>query len=256
MIVTKRFVSYGMLLGITAAAMSAGCAASQSRVREIDAQADPILKQMCDVLDGAKTLRFRVRTTMERPVETGQLAEFHRTSEITMVRPDRLCTKTDSDDGKWSVWYRGKTLTVLDREANEYATETVPGRMDEMLDYMAEKYDLVMPMADLLVGETYGSLLAEVESGSYLGLHSVGEAKCHHLLFRQENIDWQVWIDAGKQPLPRKLVITYKQEPDEPQYVATIDNWDLAPDVSDATFTFTPPSGAKSVTMSDLIEEK
>jgi hypothetical protein len=256
MSVTRRFLSYGMLFGVIAATMSAGCASTQSQVREIDPQADPILKRMCDTLDGAKAIRFRVRAAMERPVETGQLAEFHRTSEITMVRPDRLCAKTDSDDGKWSAWYRGKTLTMLDREANEYATEQVPGRVGEMLDYMVEKYDLVVPMADLLVGQTYDSMLANVDSGSYLGLHTVGETKCHHLLFRQENIDWQIWIDAGKQPLPRKLVITYKQEPDEPQYVAIIDNWDLAPAYSDEVFTFTPPAGAKSVTMSNLIEER
>ena len=256
MTLTQRFLSYGTLFGFIAAAMLAGCASPQARMREIDAQADPILKQMCDTLDGAKAFRFRVHATMDRPVETGQLAQFHRTSEITVVRPDRLYAKTDSDDGKWSAWYRGKKLTVLDREANLYATETVPGRIDKMLDYMADNYDLVMPMADLLVGKTYDSLLADVEAGTYVGLHSVGDTKCHHLLFRQENIDWQIWIDAGKQPLPRKLVITYTQEPDQPQYVATMDDWDLAPAVSDETFTFTPPAGAKSVTMSDLVDEK
>ncbi len=246
----------GTLLGVIATAMSAGCSLSQTRVRDIDAQADPILRKMCDALDDAKAFRLRVTATMDRPVETGQLAQFHRTSEITMVRPDRLYAKTDSDDGKWAVWYRGRKLTVLDRDANMYAAENVPGRIDRMLDYMADTYDLVVPMADLLVGRTYESLLADVEEGAYVGLHFVGETKCHHLLFRQENLDWQIWIDAGEQPLPRKLVITYTTEPDQPQYVATIGNWDLAPAVSEAAFTFRPPAGATSVTMSDLIEEK
>jgi len=113
-----------------------------------------------------------------------------------------------------------------------------------------------VPMADLLIGKTYDSLLADVESGTYVGLHAVGDTKCHHLLFRQENIDWQIWIDAGKQPLPRKLVITYTQEPDQPQYVATMDNWDLAPAVSEETFTFTAPAGAKAVvTFGDSITD-
>ena len=253
---TQRFLSITTLCGVIFTSLLAGCASSQAEMRQIDAQVNPIFRQMCDTLDGAKAFRFRVSATMDRPVETGQLAQFHRTSEITVVRPDRLWAKTDSDDGKWSAWYRGKKLTVLDREANIYATETVPGRTDKMLDYMADNYDLVVPMADLLVGNTYDSLLADVEEGAYVGLHAVGDTKCHHLLFRQENIDWQLWIDAGKQPLPRKLVITYTQEPDQPQYVATIDNWDLTPALSEKTFTFTPPAGAKSVTMSDLIEEK
>jgi hypothetical protein len=256
MTLTQRLLSRGAMSVIIATAMLAGCTSPQMRVREIDAQADPVLKRMCNALDGAKALRFHVDATMDRPMATGQLAQFHRTSDITVVRPDRLYAKTNADDGKWSAWYRGTTLTILDREANKYAKETVPGRTDEMLDYMADNYDLVVPMADLLIGKTYDSLLADVESGSYVGLHMVGDTKCHHLLFRQQNIDWQIWIDAGKQPLPRKLVITYTQEPDQPQYVATMDDWDLAPMVSEMTFTFTPPAGAKSVTMSDLIEEK
>ncbi len=132
----------------------------------------------------------------------------------------------------------------------------VPGRIDRMLDYMVEKYDLVVPMADLLAGKTYKSLLANVESGSYVGLHSVGETQCHHLLMEQENIDWQIWIDAAQPPLPRKLVITYKQEPGQPQYVATMDDWDLSPAISQGTFKFTPPADAKAVSMADLVSQE
>lgn len=256
MTLTERFFSCETLLGIIATAALTGCAQPQMPMREIDPQADPILRQMCKTLDGARAFCFRVHAATDRRVETGQLAQFHRMSEIAVVRPDRLYAKTDSDDGKWSVWYRGTKLTVLDREANIYATETVPGRIDKMLDYMADNYDVVMPMADLLVGKTYESLLADVEEGSYVGLHAVSGTECHHLLFRQENIDWQIWIDAGKLALPRKLVITYTQEPDQPQYVATIDDWDLAPAISAETFTFKAPAGAKSVVMSDLVAGK
>ena len=126
MIVTKRFLSCGALFGVTAVAMSAGCASPQVRSRQIDPQADLILKQMCDVLDGAKAFCFRACATMDRPVENGQLAQSHRTSDVTVARPDRLYAKTDSDDGKWSAWYRSKTLTVLDREANRKRHEIWP----------------------------------------------------------------------------------------------------------------------------------
>jgi hypothetical protein len=113
-----------------------------------------------------------------------------------------------------------------------------------------------MPMADLLCGDTYESLLANVESGTYVGLHSVGDVPCHHLLMRQENIDWQIWIDAGKVPMPRKLVITFKRNPGQPQYVATMDDWNLSPAISQETFKFTPPAGAKVVSMDELISHE
>ncbi|MBP7935589.1 MAG: DUF2092 domain-containing protein [Phycisphaerae bacterium] len=256
MTLLRRYLSYGAMLGIAAAAMSVGCASQEARIREIDPQADPIFKRMCATMDAAKTFRVRVQATIDRPVGTGQLAQFHRSSMVTVARPDRLRAETESDDGKWSVWYRGRTLVILDKDANAYATEKVPGRIGEMLDYMVDHYDLVIPLADLLAGKTYDSLLANVDSGAYLGLHAVGETECHHLLFRQENIDWQIWIDAGKVAVPRKLLITYTQEPDQPQYIATMDDWDLAPAVSEQTFTFAPSAGAKSVPMSELVTDE
>lgn len=250
---TRSFLRHILLLGITTGAMLAGCAAPESR---IDEKAEPVFKKMCSVLDGAPALKLRVRATMDRPVGTGQLAQFHRTSDITVVRPDRLTAHTKSDDGVWSVWYRGKSLTVLDTEDNLFATETVPGRIGEMLDYLVDNYDLVMPMADFLIGKTHESLLAQVESGEYLGLHKVGDTDCHHLLFKQESIDWQIWIDAGEKAVPRKFVITYFEEPDQPQYVAMMDNWDLSPRISEDTFNFSPPAGAKNVSMSDLVANR
>lgn len=256
MTLTQRLFSYGSLFGVIVAALAAGCASPPGPAPEMDSQVGPTLKQMCDFLDESKSLRFRVHALADRYVDTGQLAQFQRTSDITLVRPDRLYAQTDSDDGSWALWYRLGKVTVLDKDSAMYATETAPGRVDQMLDYLVEEFDLVMPMADLLVGKTYDSLLANVECGTYEGLHVVGDVSCHHLLFRQENIDWQLWIDAGPQPVPRKLVITYTQEPDEPEYVAVMDDWDMAPQVSPETFTFTPPIGANPVTMSELLYQE
>jgi hypothetical protein len=255
MILANRLFSLKLVTVQLAAALFAGCAAPHAPSGDIDSVADSTLRQMCDLLDGSKSFRLTVHATMDGRAESGQLVQFNRASDISITRPDRLYAKTDSNEGKWSVWYQNRSLTVLDRESNEYATEAVPGRIDEMLDYLAENHDLCMPMADLLVGKTYDSLLADVEEGTYLGLHLAGDTKCHHLLFRQENIDWQIWIDSGAKPLPRKMVITYTQQPDQPQYVATMDNWDLAPALPSDTFTFAPPADAKSIALEDLIHE-
>lgn len=256
MFTAHRLSPFYRLIGcLITAALAPGCAAPDVGPRDMDAQADSAFKRMCETLDAAKSFKFHIEATMERAVETGQMAQFSRISDVTVARPDRLFSKTESDDGSWSVWYRGRSLTLLDRDSNTYATETVPGRIGEMLDYLVDEYDLAIPMADLLIGKTYESMLADVNIGEYVGLHSVHDVPCHHLIFRQDNLDWQIWIDAGPQPLPRKLVITYTDEPDQPQYVATMDDWELSPVVSDETFSFTPPAGAKSVKLSELVAE-
>ncbi|MBV8173453.1 MAG: DUF2092 domain-containing protein, partial [Verrucomicrobia bacterium] len=60
-------------------------------------------------------------------------------------------------------------------------------------------------------------------------------------------VDFQVWVAQGNQPLPRRIVITYKDEPGQPQFWAHLSNWNLAPVISDALFAFTPPNGADRV---------
>jgi hypothetical protein len=67
---------------------------------------------------------------------------------------------------------------------------------------------------------------------------------CHHLAFSQETIDWQIWIEDGPRPVPRKLVITYKTEPGSPQYVARLSGWNFQPRFSKHFFTFEAPAGA------------
>jgi hypothetical protein len=42
-------------------------------------------------------------------------------------------------------------------------------------------------------------------------------------------------------------MITYKDENGQPQFWADFCKWDLAPDVSDALFAFTPPNGAERI---------
>jgi hypothetical protein len=84
-----------------------------------------------------------------------------------------------------------------------------------------------------------------MRSAAYVGLHQVRGVKCHHVMGRQENVDWQLWIQAAEPFVPRKLVITYKELPGQPQYIAFLDDWNVAAEVPDATFTFTPPAGAR-----------
>jgi len=74
---------------------------------------------------------------------------------------------------------------------------------------------------------------------------------CQHYAFRQEGADWQVWIQKGDFPLPRKLVITTTDDPARPQHTAVY-LWNLAPSVNDAAFTFTPPSGARKIVLADV----
>ncbi len=159
-----------------------------------------------------------------------------------------------------SFWYDGKTVSVLDKEQNTYATLPVPPTIDGALDAVFDRTGMVIPLADFLYEDVYARLMESVQRGVYLGIHHVGAVACHHLSFEQATIDWQLWIDAGEKPLPRKLVIAYKTEDEVPQYAVTLSKWNLNAEVPEELFRFEPPEGAERIELPSVqessVEEK
>jgi hypothetical protein len=75
----------------------------------------------------------------------------------------------------------------------------------------------------------------------------VNGVRCDHVAFRNAEVDWQVWIQEGANPLPRKFVVTSKNMPESPQFVVVLSTWDAAPKLDDSTFTFVPPKGSQEI---------
>ena len=53
----------------------------------------------------------------------------------------------------------------------------------------------------------------------------VDGVECDHLAFRNLETDWQIWIERGERPLPRKYVITSKTVATAPQYTLRLRDW-------------------------------
>jgi hypothetical protein len=222
---------------------------------KIAPEAEKVLRQACRFLGELKAFSFQTEDMFDAVQEDGQKLQLTNRRTVTVSRPGRLMSESSGDVTNMQVFYDGKSITLFDKENKTYGTAKVPGTIDAMLDEMHEKYGLSQPLADLLFTDPYKALTDRVESGTSIGLSQVGEHKCHHLAFRQKTIDWQIWIDASDKPLFRKLVITYKRQAGEPQYIAIIHRWDLAPKVTDVQFQFNPPSGAQNVEFVKVYEK-
>ncbi len=236
--------------------MLTGCQGSDSPTQpsaDVDPQADQVLKAMSNLLGKTKSFSFRAVGYMDEVAETGQLVQISRESDVSVTRPGKLLVETEGDDVSRSAWYDRGKLTVLDNEQNEYAVIGVPNTIEAMLDFIIDEYGLTLPLADLLFSNPYKTLTSNVQVGSYMGLVKVGDYSCHHLLFEQELIDWQIWIDAGQTPVPRKIVITYKQEPGQPGYSVTMEKWDFRPSFAKDLFKPDTPANAKQVQMNELL---
>jgi hypothetical protein len=89
--------------------------------------------------------------------------------------------------------------------------------------------------------------MTDVTSGFVVGKGVVAGVRCDHLAFRAPHVDWQIWIEEGAQPLPRRLVITTRDVVNAPQFSVEVVNWNLAPKFGPDTFTFTAPRNGKKV---------
>jgi len=89
--------------------------------------------------------------------------------------------------------------------------------------------------------------MQDVTSGFVIGKSVLEGVRCDHLAFRTPHTDWQIWIQEGKQPLPRKLVITSTDIQNAPQFSIVMNNWNLAPKIDAQMFEFMPPKHAKPI---------
>jgi hypothetical protein len=116
-----------------------------------------------------------------------------------------------------------------------------------MLDFARTRLDIVAPVSDLLYKNAYNILMDGVTEGFVVGKAVIEGVRCDHLAFRAPDVDWQIWIQEGAQPLPRKFVITTRDLPNAPQFSVTVTRWNLRPTFGAQTFACTSPAGAKQV---------
>jgi hypothetical protein len=79
----------------------------------------------------------------------------------------------------------------------------------------------------------------------YVELTNIAGKPADHLAVRTADTDFQIWLAQGEQPLPLRVVITYKKEVGQPQFRANLSDWNLAPKIDEAALAFSPPQGRK-----------
>ncbi len=215
--------------------------------RSVEARAEQELKKMGEFLGKLPHFALEAEETFDELPDGELRRQLTNVRRIAVERPNHFAADATGDTLNRASWYDGRTVTVLDKEHNVYATIEAPGTIDATLDKLQDEYGVVLPLVDVLYSDPYAVLMEGVTYGRYLGLHQAAGVDCHHLAFSQATIEWQIWIDAGDKPLPRKLVISYVQESGEPQYSAVIRRWNLESKVPDGLFTFEAPEGAQKI---------
>jgi hypothetical protein len=126
--------------------------------------------------------------------------------------------------------------------------------LDQLIHALREGHGIALPGADLLLSNSYDLLVTDVLEAKIIGRGVIDGVECDHLAFRNFDTDWQLWVQLGDRPIPRKLVITSKTLNCAPQYTLRVKQWKTDVEPSPETFSFAPPKGAKILDPNALIE--
>jgi hypothetical protein len=229
------------------AAVAALALAAQAQPTGIDPEAQRLLKASTDFLASQQRFSVDTRNTLEVVLKSGQKIEFNHTARSSVQRPNKLRAERTGDLVQQLFVYDGKTLTLYNPKDKAFAQVAAPDTLEAMLDFARNQLDIVAPAGDLLDKNAYGILMDGVTDGFVVGKAVIEGVRCDHLAFRAPHVDWQIWVQEGAQPLPRRLVITTRDLPNAPQFAVTMTKWNLKPTFDAQTFKFTPAAGATKV---------
>jgi len=222
--------------------------AENAQLSEEQAAAKDMIMRMAEFL--AKTKRFSVnlKSSYEVLQDSGQMIEFGEHRKIIVSRPNGLHVEVDHGGGKKNiVQYDGKEITVFSPSLNVYAQTYKFGGIDEAIKYFLRDLGMRLPLAVLLVSKSAEEIDRRTQVFNYVEDTVIDGVPAHHLSGRTETVDYQVWITEGTQPLPLRIVLTYKNEEGHPTHRVQFSDWNLTPKVKDSQFSFTPSEGARKI---------
>lgn len=213
----------------------------------LEQRAMAVLERMSDYLLGLGAFSFVAEGTWDIVADTGQKIQYIGQTEILVRRSDGLWFRRNGPLAQVEGFYDGNSATIFDNHHNYYVTRPAPPTLDGLLDMLQDDLGLDLPVADLLYSNLQEGIMRHTVSGFYVGVGIVGGVRAHQLAFRGKEIDWQIWIEEGDQPLPRKMVITSIDVPGAPQFGVVLTKWSLAPSFGAGFFDFTPPKDARRI---------
>jgi hypothetical protein len=203
------------------------------------AKGDMLLKEMSRKLADAQSFSFSTAEFHDRLKRSGQRVQFNVTRDVLVQRPNQFWTKYKGDRD-FEFWYDGKLLTGISNEKKIYIQHDMPPTLDESLDMLAQRFNLDLPMSDVLYSSPYDAFLDGQSRGGFEGKDVIDSVSCNHLSYTGSSVDWQLWI-SEKDSLPCQLEMKYKTDKGNSSYKITFSNWNLKPEIKKNAFAFKIP---------------
>jgi hypothetical protein len=245
-----RAITCSIILAALAVA-STTSAKPKPKTAVVEPQALEALRKMSTFLGGQKN--FTVQTKMETDyvIEGGQKVRLSSRGDLRVQRPSRLRATVVSDRKEREFFYDGSTFTLYSPKLRYYATLPAPGTIIELADLLSEQYGVELPLVDLFRWSGGEADFSKIKGAKFIGTSELGGVPTDQYAFHQDGVDWQIWIEHGARPLPRKLLVTTTDDPARPEHSITMD-WLLGAQHQQSMFTFTPPKDAMKIAIAEV----
>jgi hypothetical protein len=235
--------------GPTHTAVSAGEVGDT--VPELDRAVLAELERMGAYLRTLKSFQLKADVVTEDVRTDGQKVQTLRAVDLVARRPNGLYAEITNDRQRRLLFYDGAQFTIFAPRTTFFATVSAPPTIEGLADVLENKYDIELPLVDLFRWGTPKGNVDALTSAVDLGPSAINGVTCEQYGFRQEGVDWQLWIQRGDAPLPCRIVITTLTDDARPQHIATY-TWNLAPSFDDETFVFRAPADAKRIPLAEV----
>jgi hypothetical protein len=218
------------------------------------ADALQILKAMTDYVSSQKVISATYDTDIEVVTNDLQKIQFASSGQMLLSRPDKIRASRIGGYADVETVFDGKTFTVFGKNLNKFTQIESPGSIDDLVAKLRNEFGVAVPGADLMLSHSYDELTADVLDAKHIGRGVIDGVECDHLAFRNNDVDWQLWVAVGSDPIPRKYVITSKAVTGAPQYTLRIKDWKTDVPVAADAFVFKPPANSDKVDISALAD--
>ncbi len=236
------------LITLIAAGGLALSSLGQAETPAVDSAAISALDSMGAYLRTLENFSVKASNTLDEVLDNGQKIQLTTTIDLQVRRPNGLHANIEKDRGTRQMYYDGKEFTLFSPDTSLYATVPAAPTLKEVLNKIESKYGITFPLVDLFHWGKDPEAAKDIQSAMVVGPSRINGRMSDHYAFRQEGLDWQIWIAQGEAPLPLKYVITTTDVAGQPQYTANL-SWDTAARPDDAVFTFTPAETHFSIVM-------
>lgn len=218
---------------------------------KIEQDAIRALERMGTFLRQQQSFTVDARTETDYVIENGQKIRQSARGQARVRRPDHVRVDVVSDRKERQYFYDGRTFTMLGPRLNLYASAEAPPTIRELADELEQRFGLQLPLVDLFRWGTRKNEFAELTSAVHVGTGTLDGVAVDQYAFRQPGLDWQIWIQRGAQPLPRKLVLTTTDQPARPEHSVEL-TWKLGTKHDDSVFAFVPPKDSHRIALNEI----